>query len=281
MTDIKKLLNSIGAQEAKLAETRFLAPRVARGPVRTRVAGLVYTFACEPADFQGWGIFKSLDERRAQLEEEAALPQVAAYLELLKPRRAVLAFPLEGRSWLACTDRPVVVHLVEDAARFDQVVARTDGNAFWFEDLDRRADPAQAERLREALEAPVAPDALRIPNLTPLERMAYEVAHNQRFPRPRPSPHPEPPSRPRPPARPPSDERRLRDALRAGGGELNRYVDRDDHYTVEWTDSRGEHHSSAISKDQLTVLSAGICLDGYDRDFDLQSLVGVVEGAGY
>jgi len=272
MTDIRKLLGKVAAQEQKLAETRFFAPRVAGGPVRTRVAGLVYTFACEPADFQGWGVFQALDERRAQLEEEAALPQIAAYLELLKPRRAVLAFPLQGRSWLACTDRPVVVHLVEDAARFDQVVARTDGNAFWFEDLDRRADPAQAERMREALEAPMAPETLRIPNLTPLERMAYEVAYGQRYPRPRPTPHP------RPSARPVSDEARLRNALRAGGGELNRYTDRDDHYTVEWTDSRGEHHSSAISKDQLTVLSAGICLDGYDRDFDLQSLVGVVEG---
>ncbi len=269
MTDIRKLLDKIGEQEAKV--TRFLAPRVPGGPVRTRVAGLVYTFACEPADFQGWGIFRTLDERKAQLEEEAGLPQIAAYLQLLKPRRVVLAFPISNRSWLGCTgERPVVVHLVEDAARFDQVVARTDGTAFWFEEVDRRADPAQAERLREALEAP--PDELRIPNLSPAERMAYEVAHGQRYPRPRPTPHP------RPVARPPSDEARLRDALRAGGGELRSYVDRADHYTVEWTDSRGERHSSAISKDQLTVLSSGICLDGYDRDFDLQSLVGVVEG---
>lgn len=273
MTDIHKLLGKVAAQEAKLAETVFLAPRVAGGPVRTRVAGLVYTFACEPADFQGWGIFKPIDERKARLEEEASLPQVAAYLELFKPRRAVLAFPVGGRSWLACTDRPVVVHLVEEAARFDQVVARTDGSAMWFEDLDRRADASQAERLREALGTPVTPGELRLPNLTPAERMAYEVAYNQAFPQPRPTPHP------RPSQRPESEETRLRRALQAGGGELNRYVDRDDHYTVEWTDSRGLQHSSAISKDQLTVLSAGICLDGFDRDFDLQSLVGVVEGA--
>ena len=36
---------------------------------------------------------------------------------------------------------------------------------------------------------------------------------------------------------------------------------------------------SAISKRDLTVISAGICLSGEDDKFDLQSLVGVVEKA--
>jgi hypothetical protein len=36
-------------------------------------------------------------------------------------------------------------------------------------------------------------------------------------------------------------------------------------------------HTSAIAKADLTVVSSGICLSGRDRDFDLQSLVGVIE----
>ena len=47
--------------------------------------------------------------------------------------------------------------------------------------------------------------------------------------------------------------------------------------TVEWQTFDGEYHSSAISKQDLTVISSGICLSGLDRDFDLQSLVGVIE----
>lgn len=46
---------------------------------------------------------------------------------------------------------------------------------------------------------------------------------------------------------------------------------------MKWSAADGEYHSSAISKESLTVISAGICLDGLDRDFDLQSLVGVIE----
>ena len=74
------------------------------------------------------------------------------------------------------------------------------------------------------------------------------------------------------------DERRLHEALQVGGGDLQGFTDRGDYWIVEWTTRGGSRHSSAISKDALTVISSGICLSGYDRDFDLQSLVGVIDG---
>ena len=58
---------------------------------------------------------------------------------------------------------------------------------------------------------------------------------------------------------------------------LREFHDRGDFWLVEWTTRDGERHTSAIAKKELTVVSAGICLSGRDRDFDLQSLVGVVE----
>jgi hypothetical protein len=73
------------------------------------------------------------------------------------------------------------------------------------------------------------------------------------------------------------DETRLRQALQMGGGELQGFRERSDSWLVEWTTTDGIRHTSAISKTDLTVISAGICLSGEDEKFDLQSLVGVVE----
>jgi TolA-binding protein len=73
------------------------------------------------------------------------------------------------------------------------------------------------------------------------------------------------------------DEGRLRDALHMGGGELREFRDRGEFWQVEWMTRNGDRHTSAISKGDLTVISSGICLSGYDRNFDLQSLVGVIE----
>ncbi len=78
-------------------------------------------------------------------------------------------------------------------------------------------------------------------------------------------------------AQPQQDEKRLRKALQTGGGELYQFQDRGDYWTVAWTTKDRTCHTSAIVKTDLTVISSGICLSGRDRDFDLQSLVGVME----
>jgi hypothetical protein len=61
------------------------------------------------------------------------------------------------------------------------------------------------------------------------------------------------------------------------GGELKGFRDRGDYWTVEWTTRAGERQTSAISKRDLSVVSSGICLSDRDSDFDLTSLVGVIE----
>lgn len=276
--NIQNLLNKIAAQESQLTETQFMAPCVGGGRVRTRVAGMIYTFASKPRDFEGWGIFQPLDEKRAEVVEEAMLPQIEEYLKLMKPLRMLLVDRLQGQTWLAYPGnesdakqrlgiaKPVPINLVTDGVQFEQIIARFDGSSFWFEEGDRRADPFAAEELTKALKKLTPPKELRFKGMTPEMGTVYDLVARSKIEFMKQVQHK-------------NDEKRLKKALEMGGGELRNFRDRSEYWQVEWVTSDGQHHSSAIAKNDLTVISSGICLSGLDRDFDLQSLVGVIEDA--
>jgi hypothetical protein len=273
VADIRKILSQLAAQERQLLDTQFLAPCVRGGRVRTRAGGMIYTFKPQPRNFEGWAIFQPVNEKVAAVVEEPSLPQLLEYLQLLVPIRLQLACLLQGQTWLAYpvnesdakqrtgVAKPVPVHLVTEGSHFEPIVARWDGHSWWFEEIDRRADPLPSEELKAALKKLILPQEVRFKGMTPEMRSVYElVTRNiKEF---------DPKVR---------DEKRLQRALKMGGGELQEFRDRDDYWLVEWTSGTGERHSSAIAKNDLTVISAGICLSGEDRNFDLQSLVGVVE----
>ncbi len=277
MASIHDLLNRLERAEDSVLQSTFLAPCLPGGRIQVRIAGLVRTFEPRPRDFEGWGLFRPQDERTARLSEPADLPLIAEYLQHLPVLRARLAVPLRGRSWLAYPvnesdmaqrwgkPRPLAIHLVEDGARFDPVVARGEGGGvFWMDEVDRRAEPQFAAQLQEALDRVVPPHLVSFAGRTPEMRAAYELAaqHSPQFAPQRAAQDP---------------EQRLRQALVVGGGRMQRHQDRGDHWLVEWTTRDGAHHTSAISKTDLTVLCSGICLSGHDREFDLQSLVGVFD----
>lgn len=273
MTDIRKILNQLATQAGKLLDTQFLAPCVRGGQVRTRIGGMIYTFKPQLRNFEGWAIFQPVDEKIAAVVDEPSLPQLTEYLQWLVPIRLQLAHVLQGQTWLAYPinesdakqrtgfAKPVPVHLVTEGSQFEQVIARWDGHSWWFEEIDRRADPLAAEELRAALKKLNFPQEVGFKGITPEMRTVYElVIRNLKDFDPK-----------------VLEERRLQRALNMGGGELQNFRDRDDYWLVEWTSRTGERHSSAIAKHDLTVMSAGICLSGEDTNFDLQSLVGVVE----
>lgn len=287
ISDIRDLLNRFAEAEQMFRQTTFLAPCVRGGQVRARVAGLVHTFTPRPTDFEGWAVFQPLDEKTAEVVEEADLPFVAEYLRLMKPLRLRLAHPLHRKTWLAYpvnesdaqqrtgSSAPVAVHLVTEGARFEQMIARSDGGAWWFEETDRRADPLVAEQLRDALSNITPPEQLGFKGITPEMRTVYDLAVQQA------KEFAEIIQRRRDAIRQEQDETRLTRALEIGGGQLRQFTDRGDFWLVEWITRDGERHTSAIGKRDLTVISAGICLSGQDRDFDLQSLVGVIEKQWY
>ncbi|MDZ8052589.1 MAG: hypothetical protein RMX68_029110 [Aulosira sp. ZfuVER01] len=273
MTDIRKLINQIASAEAQLCATQFIAPCVKGGRVRTRVAGMVYTFTPKHNQFEGWGIFQPVDTKTATVVEEADLPQIAEYLQHFPQIRLRLAHQLRGQTWLAYpvnevdmrqrlkVVKPIAVHLVTEGVVFEQVIARWNGQSCWFEEIDRRTDPAIVETLQSAVKQLTPAEELQFKGITPEIRTLYELATQriEGF------------------AQPQQDEKRLRKALRMGGGELRQFHDRGDYWTVDWRTADGVRHTSAIAKSDLTVISSGICLSGRDRDFDLQSLVAVME----
>jgi hypothetical protein len=285
---INNLLYSLAQQELQLQTTQFLAPCVKQGRIRTRIQGLVYTFTPNPQDFAGWGIFRPLNTQTAMLQETAEIWQVDEYLQKFPAIRSRLAYCLQDQTWLAYpineadmrqrfgTVKPIVVHLVTDATTFDMVVVRALGGTFYFDAVDRKADPVHAETLQQGIQALTPIDELRFSGLTPEMLTTYSLVARQTpdFPVAQTTTSEVIADRSRPVRR---DERRLRDALAVGGGRLDRFHDKGDFWNVEWRTSDGEEHTSAISKQDLTVITAGICLDDLDEDFDLQSLVGVVE----
>jgi hypothetical protein len=279
--DIQNLLHSLAQQELQLQTRQFLAPCVKGSHIRTRIQGMVYTFVPQPIDLEDWGIFQPVDTKTAMLLSPAEVWQIDEYLRSLPLLRSRLAYRLQNQTWLAYpineadmrqrfgAVRPIVVHLVTEAMAFDVVTVRSLGSAFYFEGVDRKADPIHAEHLQQGIQALTPIGSLKFSGLTPEMLTTYEMVARQTEGFPigaGPSPHTMH-----------HDERRLRDALQTGGGTLDRFQDQGDYWTVEWRTGDGEEHTSAISKVDLTVVTAGICLDDLDEDFDLQSLVGVVE----
>jgi hypothetical protein len=283
---VVNLLKRVAAEEEALRSRLFLAPCVRGARVRTRVSGLVYSFTVIPREFEGWGLFRPKSEREAELVEEAGLERISEYLRPFRSARFRLCYRLRGGAWLACPANesrvqtashaadaaPFVLHLVRDGREFEQVLARDVSGVWWFEEIDRRSRPQEAESLREALRNRVAPEELKLKGLTPEMQACYRLARGrEEFARER-------RRRLRHAAVGGSDESRLRAALRFGGGELRSFQDRGEFWLVEWLARDRLLHTSAIAKHDLTVICAGICLDGEDQKFDLQSLVGVVEG---
>jgi hypothetical protein len=277
MTNIFNLINQIANAETQLYNTQFIAPCVKGGRVRTRVAGMVYTFTPKPGKFEGWGIFQAVDEKTATVLEEADLPQIGEYLQHFPQIRLRLAHQLQRQTWLAYpvneadvrqrlqVVKPIAIHLVTEGIAFDQIIARWNGQSCWFEEIDRRTDPIIVETLQTAIKQLIPADELQFKGMTPEIRTVYQLttARIEDFNQPQ------------------QDEKRLKKALRMGGGELRQFHDRGDYWTVDWTTADGIRHSSAIAKTDLTVISSGICLSGGDRNFDLQSLVAVIEQQEY
>jgi hypothetical protein len=263
-------LDRLAALEERFLASEFLAPVLPGGSVGVRIGGVVCQLRIAPGDFQGWAVCRPTSTTHAQVLRSAVLDERQRYLNLL-PRLSLIVCRRAGRQWLATPAHQadarfhfeglVPVHLVDTAEPFEVIEARFDGSRCWYDRSDERHDPANAGFLRDALSRKVEPEKLLRPGLTAEERAAYALAFAPILEAER-----------------DLTETRLRRALGHAEAQLQSYAEHKDTYRVEFMVD-GERHVSVLDKRDLTVQVAGICLSGEDRNFDLQSLVGVLREA--
>jgi hypothetical protein len=276
---LQDALARLAEAEDRFLQAEFLAPVLAGGgTVQVRIDGVICQLRTRRAGFSGFAVFRPTSHTEAMMVREATMAERRAYLDLF-PRVLMVACSSDGRTASAVASNPsgdklveiagrVAIHEAEEVNLFDTIAARFDGTHFWFDALDAATDPAAAPWLRQALADMRDPRQLHRPGLVPGQRTAYLLNYRARLQailndqRAR-------------------AEATLREALEHAGAELRDFADLDNQgiYRVSY-DVDGRRHTSIVRKGDLTVQTAGICLSGQDRRFDLQSLVGVLrEGA--
>lgn len=262
----RDLIDRLGREEDAFFRAEFVSPVAGRGSVKVRIAGIVCTLSVRnPRD--GWHVLKPVGPREAEIVRPATRTQVRDYLKLF-PRARLVACFCYGRTWLgrqatapgrgARIEGLVPIALSEGLLLFQTAVVRFDGAAFLLESTERHP---QAAWLRDQLQRRIEPPDLKRPGLLPAEREAYaDMLRLQQDLERAP------------------EERRLAAALEKAGATLDSYAEERGVFRVTFLVG-GERKTAVVSKSDLTVVSAGICLDGRDGDFDLTSLVSVFRQA--
>lgn len=265
--------SKLAAEEEKFFKETFLCPVVRNVPLRVKLSGITMTLRITSpktrVNFEGWGVFRPTSVTEACFVREATLAEYSTYLNLFPQIRLITCGRTEDGKWLAMNANAndsrfqitglVPLQLAGDRQLFETVRVRFDGKSFWLEAADSSASLRNAAYLRNALVEEKDSDAIEASGLTKEERQAYAIAYLRQIE-----------------SKKDRNEERIKLAIERAGAEYRSYVERGDTYTVEYTVD-GERHQSVVNKDTLDVQSAGICLSGGDRTFDLQSLVGVIK----
>lgn len=258
---LRALIQRLAQQELDWQGRHLLAPVVAPGRARVRLQGLVYEFRVLPENFTGFGVYKLIRTGLAEYVRSANPPERESYLKLWPRRQVRLLREVSPGSWMTLCG---LVHEVERGSLFELVEVASDGRNLWYCRPVLNTRLALAEEMARALREDVSEVELHLKGLTPMDRAAFALLVK-------------PVVRVGVDIQELDDHGRLTRALQRGGGSLRSFSLDGDSFQVHWQDSHGTVRFSRIRRNDLTVLSSGICLSDRDSDFDLTSLVGVIE----
>ena len=273
---IDNLINKLSAQEKEFLEQDIFAPYIKGGSyVSVRLNGVVYRLKTSKFKADGFGVFKARDANNADFLREAELFEKDEYLSLLPKTDVVLvhnvgrwlAYPSHSNSFrhqFGLEPKLFAVLCADNVEPMDTAEVRFDGSNFWFDSVKITDNAEKIDSLRERLKNQNYTITKNIVSgLTPEEEKAFNYAvefHRQ--------------------ANMTNLERRLHNELNKFGASLDDFIERGNNVSVQWKDKRtNSTYTSVLNKDTLGVVTAGICLSGGDRVFDMQSLVGVCRQA--
>jgi len=269
--DILDLIDEMGEKEEKINDLIFISPIFNSKTVIAYINQIICTFKINKVS-PGWYQFQPINFKKAKVVGPAGMEERENYLKHLPKIRMTLVFRKDNK-FFALPDKinsininnndllPVL--LFDDSVNiFDKIIARYDGAHFWFESVDYNNDPMKAEYLRESIVKEIIPEKLKFPNLLLEEKKAYAIKYtfSRKYQKEK------------------KERNLIRDVEHAGGKYL-RYEEKNNFFSVTY-EVDGEVYTSHISKESNhMVISAGICLNGHDKNFDLKSIITVIKEA--
>ena len=254
------LFDKLVASEKDILSQIILSPVVPKSKVTTRINGVVISFGVTPKNYTGFGLFRPIDYKTCQFVEDANFTERRRYLELF-PRVKLIITHHNKEITLASLAHSdgrfsfdqTALYLAENISLLDIIYARYNGSYLIY-DSHSRGDTRRSDFLKEGLTVGKPPGIMDLAKEDATAyKFAYEAIAKQKEL---------------------TEAEKIKLALERVGGKFNKYTDRGDSYTVNWSVD-GEGITSVINKD-LSIQNAGICLNGGDRAFDLTSLVSVV-----
>lgn len=266
--NVLDLISKIGEKETRTLKKVFISPVFSNTVVATHIDGMVYSFSI-PKVAGGWYQIQPADTKKARIIGPAEFEERDGYLKCLDKLRLVLVMKKDG-VFYGVPDKAnkfgfqvndlLPIFLNDDTAMdFDRVITRFDGANLWFDGVDQGNDPTKADYLRACMLKVLDPSELKFSGLTLEERLAYtlRLTLDKKLI---------------------IDKKKdgLQKAVEFAGGSFVKFVERSDHYSITYRVG-GDEYTSYVSKDPVhSVISAGLCLQGNDRLFDLKSLVTVI-----